>query len=471
MDTCFNIVEFIENNPVTKLSKQYQSKLLTKIKSNFTESQQQMFVSSFYCYLNYHSHNDYVIDLDNIWNWLGFSQKVRAKELLEKCFKINIDYKKLLSPQRKQNTQTKGGHNKETFMLNIETFKKFSLKVGTTKAYEIHDYFVKLEKVLQEVIHEESNELKIQLDKIENEKDEIREKTLLEQFSNNVQCVYYGTIDNISDKNESLIKFGNSNNLNNRVKCHKDTYINFRLINAFKVDNKLQIENAIKENTFLNERLRTISIKNKKYVELLNANDLSFIKLDKTIKEIITGIEYSPENYIKLLEENKLLKTKLEEKNNTDNTNNLIILTTENERLKNENIIIIKKYNKLKKLTQTTFDDNTIDNVVIEETQNYDNIINTFKTNELNKVYKKNKDGIYTINDKKYKYFIGSREDVWYEKAFKTTGGLKKQDLMINVTGKIVSKKKSILEKVNNRLEKVNELRSKTSFNKKIESI
>jgi hypothetical protein len=42
---------------------------------------------------------------------------------------------------------------------------------------------------------------------------------------------------------------------------------------------------------------------------------------------------------------------------------------------------------------------------------------------------------------------------------------------MINITGKIVSKKKSILEKVNNRLEKVNELRSKTSFNKKIESI
>jgi len=84
MDTCFNIVEFIENNPVTKLSKQYQSKLLTKIKSNFTETQQQMFVSSFYCYLNYDSHNDYVIDLDNIWKWLGFSQKVRAKELLEK---------------------------------------------------------------------------------------------------------------------------------------------------------------------------------------------------------------------------------------------------------------------------------------------------------------------------------------------------------------------------------------------------
>lgn len=39
---------------------------------------------------------------------------------------------------------------------------------------------------------------------------------------------------------------------------------------------------------------------------------------------------------------------------------------------------------------------------------------------------------------------IGSREDVWNKKAFKTPGGLKKTDLMINPkTGKITSKKAS----------------------------
>ena len=34
--------------------------------------------------------------------------------------------------QSKQN-QSKGGHNKELFMLNVETFKKFCLKAGTKK--------------------------------------------------------------------------------------------------------------------------------------------------------------------------------------------------------------------------------------------------------------------------------------------------------------------------------------------------
>jgi len=472
LDSSFNIVEFIENNPVTKLSSNYQSKILTKIKEKFTNEQQQMFVASFYCYLNYDSQNDFVIDLDDVWKWLGFSKKQKAKVLLEKQFIINKDYKKLLNQQVKQIAITHGGHNREIFMLNIETFKRFCLKTGTKKADEIHDYFINLEKVLQEVIQEESNELKLQLEqknieynnnieKIEKEKQQIREKTLLEQFTNNVQCVYYGTIDNVSDKNEKLIKFGNSNNLKSRVKTHKDTYTNFRLINAFKVENKLQIENALKENVFLTERLRVITIKNKKYVELLNGEGISFIELDKIIKDIITSIEYSPENYIKILEENKLLKLKLHENADNDNTNSLTFFKIENARLKNENIKIIKKFNQYKKIHKLHFgeEQDILVNVEKEETDNYENIVGLFTS--LNKGVVKNKDGTYSNNGKTYKYLIGSRRDVWDEIAYKTSGGLKKDDFIINVDGKVVSKKKSIYEKINNRLEKVNEAKQK----------
>ena len=34
MTECLNIVELIENNPVTRLSNTYQNKLITKIKTN-----------------------------------------------------------------------------------------------------------------------------------------------------------------------------------------------------------------------------------------------------------------------------------------------------------------------------------------------------------------------------------------------------------------------------------------------------
>ena len=84
-----DIVHLIESNPITKFSGDYQSKLVEKVKSNFTNYEQQLFLSSFYCYLKYDSKNDFVIDLDNVWKWLDFSSKHKAKELLNKTFIIN----------------------------------------------------------------------------------------------------------------------------------------------------------------------------------------------------------------------------------------------------------------------------------------------------------------------------------------------------------------------------------------------
>jgi len=451
MDGLLNIVDLIENNPVTRLSGSYQNKMITKIKAKFTDNEQQIFVASFYSFLNYDSKTDFVIDLDNVWKWVGFAQKVKATVLLEKNFIINKDYTKSLSQLGKQSTHTKGGQNREIFLLNIETFKKFCLKAGTKKADEIHDYYIKLEETLQEVIHEESNELKLQLEQAtidlktsENNNEKIREKTLLEQFSNNNQCVYYGIIDNVSNKNEKLIKFGNSNNLKNRVTKHKDTYLNFRLVNAFKVENKLQIENALKCDKFFTERLRTLVIKNKKYVEILSADNFTFMELDKKIKEIITSIEYSPENYKKILDENKELKEKLEQKNEENNTNELVLLRSENKRLKLENLRLLKNNTQEGSHDVTEF-----------EIENYGIIMNELKPQR----YSKNKDGKYEINGKIYDALEGSRENVWNEFAYKTTGGLTKIDLIINKDGKIVSKKKSINETISNKFEKVNELK------------
>ena len=88
-----NIVELIEKNPISKLSNAYNNKLINKIKDNFTDFESQLFVSSFYCYLNYDKNIDFVVDLDDIWKWLGFSQKIDCKRLLEKHFKLEIDYK------------------------------------------------------------------------------------------------------------------------------------------------------------------------------------------------------------------------------------------------------------------------------------------------------------------------------------------------------------------------------------------
>jgi hypothetical protein len=56
-----DIVNLIESNPITKLNGNYESKLIEKVKNTFSNYEQQMFVASFYCYLKYHSRNDFVV--------------------------------------------------------------------------------------------------------------------------------------------------------------------------------------------------------------------------------------------------------------------------------------------------------------------------------------------------------------------------------------------------------------------------
>lgn len=232
-------MSLIETNPITKLSSDYNVKLLCKIKENFTDMEQQLFLTSFYCYLNYHPINDFVIDLDNVWRWLNFSTKQKALIMLEKNFKINNDYINLLNLEGKQvlNEKKHGGHNKQIIMMNLKTFKKFCLRAGTKKADEIHNYFVKLEIIIHEVLEEEAKELKQKLLLIENnklyEKEKAVEQTLINQFPVNTECVYFGKIDNTNESNEMLIKFGHTNNLYNRVLDHRKNYQNFILINAF----------------------------------------------------------------------------------------------------------------------------------------------------------------------------------------------------------------------------------------------
>ena len=92
-----DIVELIESNPISKLSNAYNNKLLNKIKENFTGFEQQLFVGSFYCYLNYDKNMDFVVDLDNVWKWLGFASKFTAIRTLETHFKNDLDYKKSAS--------------------------------------------------------------------------------------------------------------------------------------------------------------------------------------------------------------------------------------------------------------------------------------------------------------------------------------------------------------------------------------
>ena len=373
-----NIINLIEKNPITKLTNTFNNKLLIKIKDNFTETQQQLFISSFYCYLNYNQTTDFVIDLDNIWKWLGFSQKVNAKVSLEKHFIVDIDYKILLMNLQEQVPH--GGHNKETIMLNIKTFKLFCIKAATKKANEIHEYFIKLEELLQDVIQEESNELKMQLDKknIEiqiNKKDfsvkvqQEREKMLLREFGSIGAIVYIIKVKSYQT-GEYVIKIGESRKgITSRYNEHKSSYDEILLLDCFICKRSKDFENFLHNHDKIkfnrvsdlkgheNERELFLIGKNLSYKTLLDIinmnikhyNEFDFEKIYQEI-ESIKQLIISPvqdnnydNNYNslqELIKINKLLLNKIEnlEKSNKEileklNSNQIKTTTGFNEPL------------------------------------------------------------------------------------------------------------------------------------------
>ncbi len=362
-----NIVDLIEKNDSNdELINKCNNKLFEKITQQFTNNEHKIFVASFYCYLNYNSTTDFVIDLDKIWKWIGYYSKDNARKFLERVFKKNIDYI-IVEPEINSTKEGRGGHNIIKYMLSIRTFKSFCVKADTQKAHEILDCYLKLEDIIHETLQEENikfkkiledteNNMKIMKEESEREKELLKERVLLQQFQKNIPCVYYGVIDDKSDTNEKLIKFGNSNDLNSRVATHKKTYTNFRLINAFKVSNSLQIENAIKSHEILKNKRRKITVNDNNYTELLSIENMTYEDIDKIIKNIITDYEYNAENYVKVIiknqeleqdiikyvDENKKLLDKINIYEMKENYYNKVFikneeLNIENMRLSNEN--------------------------------------------------------------------------------------------------------------------------------------
>ena len=357
-----DIVNLIESNPITKFSGDYQNKLIEKVKKHFTNYEQQLFLSSFYCYLKYDSKNDFVIDLDNIWKWLGFSSKFNAKRLLENKFIINKDYKLLLLQSAKQSNQTKGGHNKETFMLNIETFKKFCLKSDTKKADEVHEYFIKLENIMFEITKEESDELKQQLEKIEDTKNKEteeklikqkeldNEKYLLKQYAMSGPLVYVIKVKTF-ENGTYIVKIGESRKgIQNRYNEHKSKYDECLLLHCLQVDKSHEFEQFLHSHKDIHPtKVSNLTGHEKENELFLIGSTLTMQTVIKIIDDNIGNYNYKVRELLLEIENLKLKNSGQIVNNNDELLKELIqnnkFLTNKVTSLENSIQLIINKLN------------------------------------------------------------------------------------------------------------------------------
>lgn len=262
--TELNIVELIENQPIGRLTDTYNVKLLDKIKEKFSDEEQQLFIASFYCYLNYDTEKDFVVDLDDVWKWLGFNKKYNATIALHKHFMENVDYINLAPYESgaRSDDEKWGGQNIKKIRMTIKCFKSLCLKAQTKKASEIHDYYLKMEKLLHEVIGEESMEFKQIIEeqkRLLNQKEEAlvqkdealtkapeleRHKLLLRKYGQITGSLVYIVRIKEGDNGTYIIKIGESRKgIKNRLTEFKQKYGNQVLIlDCFPVHDSAGLE-------------------------------------------------------------------------------------------------------------------------------------------------------------------------------------------------------------------------------------
>jgi len=218
MSVTLNIQTLIESNPISKISTKCNDELIKKLTENFTTDHQKLFLGSFYCYLNYNSKSDFVIDLDFLWKWLDFSQKRRAKELLLKHFIENVDYVRSFAQQR-ESLPLGGGSSKEKIMMNIRTFKSMCLKANTKKSTDIQNYFIDLEEAIFEItskqtkfLQEHAVTLQEKLTHAESRVQQRHKKTYASG-----KAIYVLRVKS----NETHFKLGHTNNLENRLSQYR----------------------------------------------------------------------------------------------------------------------------------------------------------------------------------------------------------------------------------------------------------
>ncbi|MEH1789864.1 MAG: hypothetical protein V7L23_30965 [Nostoc sp.] len=94
----------------------------------------------------YQSNEPFPIDLDDAWQWLGYSSKQRAEEKLKLNFYKDIDFslKGIKSPN--------GGRPRNCIVLTVDCFKSFAMMAGTEQGKTIRKYFLECERIAKAAI-------------------------------------------------------------------------------------------------------------------------------------------------------------------------------------------------------------------------------------------------------------------------------------------------------------------------------
>lgn len=97
------------------------------------------------------SADEFPVDFEDAWRWIGYSRKNNAKAaLLSAGFIEGTDFRVLLNNQQNPT----GGRPVEQILLTVDCFKSFAMMAGTPRGHEVRLYFIHCEKQLKALLEQ-----------------------------------------------------------------------------------------------------------------------------------------------------------------------------------------------------------------------------------------------------------------------------------------------------------------------------
>jgi len=317
---------------MTELQIKTDDELFQIMKAKMNTEEEQIFMTSHYLYLQYGSDNTkFVIDFDDVWKNVEFTQKVSAKRLLEKHFKEYIDYKiaasaiatedavantveKIAPPKCKANNDvnTRGGQNKETILLTVDCFKNFCMLASTQKSKVIRSYYVKMENIMHEYFRLKNNELQNTLQLSQNALQVSIKETAIKRHevlieNNRNKCVVYFCRIHLYDDGSFILKIGESTDIKNRIEalsCSFETSI--ILLDVFNCENSMRFEKFLHNSAEITKyKYNYLEHKNKKI-----STEAYLIPNQKEYEKIVKFAKSEVSKYNSM----ELMKLRIEEK-------------------------------------------------------------------------------------------------------------------------------------------------------------
>ena len=142
----------------TLISSVYTSsddKLLALLLLHFSSEEQRSFIDDFYWYLTFDPIENFYIDLDDVYECIGFEHNENVRSVIDNNLKEDEHYKIIYVNYRKYDIRgfrrnmaiNPGEPPRLAIFMTTNGLKKLCISAATEKATRIHSYYIKMEEI------------------------------------------------------------------------------------------------------------------------------------------------------------------------------------------------------------------------------------------------------------------------------------------------------------------------------------